>query len=251
MTNDNASPRTIVIPTIGFVFTTSTMPLTKRNASREANKLASKEGDWNLAAVGATTETRTRTRGNGKGRPNLDLARKNKAIICDISSDSESEVEEEGGGAKAIPVPDEEIVPPKTRKRPPHTRVIVEVNNLEAAFEKFKCPSCGEATVELKLWTVCIATSLSFVCKRKACVFAFQPMKAAPTTLHAAQNDNYERTTDYAVNVLYVLGFMSMGDAHTEAGRLLGWAIRLTYNNGELLVPYYRTENWPRYPETV
>ena len=28
--------------------------------------------------------------------------------------------------------------------------------------------------------------------------------------------------TDYAINVLYVLGFISMGDAHTEAGRLLG-----------------------------
>jgi hypothetical protein len=34
--------------------------------------------------------------------------------------------------------------------------------------------------------------------------------------------DGYERMTDRALNVLYVLGFISMGDAHTEAGRLLG-----------------------------
>jgi hypothetical protein len=37
-------------------------------------------------------------------------------------------------------------------------------------------------------------------------------------------NDDYkyEKMTDYALNVLYVLGFISVGDAHTEAGRLLG-----------------------------
>jgi hypothetical protein len=35
-------------------------------------------------------------------------------------------------------------------------------------------------------------------------------------------NDNYERSTDFAINVLYVLGFISMGDAHSEAARLLG-----------------------------
>jgi hypothetical protein len=78
-------------------------------------------------------------------------------------------------------------------------------------------------------------------------------MKAAPTTLHAANNDNYERTTDYAVNVLYVLGFMSMGDAHTEAGRLLG-LLGLpndTTMERESLVPYYRTENRSRHPETM
>jgi hypothetical protein len=36
------------------------------------------------------------------------------------------------------------------------------------------------------------------------------------------EDDNFERTTDYALNVLYVLGFISMGDGPTEAGRLLG-----------------------------
>jgi hypothetical protein len=34
--------------------------------------------------------------------------------------------------------------------------------------------------------------------------------------------DNYERMTDFAVNVLYVLGCISVGDGHTEAGRMLG-----------------------------
>jgi hypothetical protein len=35
-------------------------------------------------------------------------------------------------------------------------------------------------------------------------------------------NDGHERSTNYAVNVLYVLGFLSCGDGCTEAARLLG-----------------------------
>jgi hypothetical protein len=34
--------------------------------------------------------------------------------------------------------------------------------------------------------------------------------------------DNRERSTDYAINVLYVVGFLSVGDRGTEAARLLG-----------------------------
>ena len=40
--------------------------------------------------------------------------------------------------------------------------------------------------------------------------------------MHEDERCEYERMTDYAVNVLYVLGFISIGDAHTEAGWLLG-----------------------------
>jgi hypothetical protein len=35
--------------------------------------------------------------------------------------------------------------------------------------------------------------------------------------MHKEQDDNFERTTDYALNVLYVFG-----EGPTEAGRLLG-----------------------------
>jgi hypothetical protein len=40
--------------------------------------------------------------------------------------------------------------------------------------------------------------------------------------MHEVDDDGYERSTDYAINVLYILGFISMGDAHSEAARLLG-----------------------------
>jgi hypothetical protein len=50
---------------------------------------------------------------------------------------------------------------------------------------------------------------------------SYSPGKCAKTTMHP--NDGYERMTDHALNVLYVVGFISMGDAHTEAARLLGF----------------------------
>jgi hypothetical protein len=49
-----------------------------------------------------------------------------------------------------------------------------------------------------------------------ACTNAFNK------TIHLENNDNFERSTDYAINVLYVLGFISVGDGCTEAARLLG-----------------------------
>jgi hypothetical protein len=39
---------------------------------------------------------------------------------------------------------------------------------------------------------------------------------------YVLDNDNYERSSDYAVDVLYILGFISMGDGCTEEARLLG-----------------------------
>ena len=40
--------------------------------------------------------------------------------------------------------------------------------------------------------------------------------------IHDNNEDDYERVTDYAVNVLYVLSFLSCGDGGNEAARVLG-----------------------------
>jgi hypothetical protein len=69
---------------------------------------------------------------------------------------------------------------------------------------------------------VCIASSIGIECVNEACGFFFHPQPPAGTTIHLARDDNFERTTDYAINVLYILGFISMGDGCTEAARLLG-----------------------------
>ena len=75
----------------------------------------------------------------------------------------------------------------------------------------------------MNLRTVCIATSIELVCHNKDCSYVSDFARPSLTTLHSDKEDkNYERMTDYAINVLYVLGFISVGDGHTEAGRLLG-----------------------------
>jgi hypothetical protein len=50
---------------------------------------------------------------------------------------------------------------------------------------------------------------------------SYSPGQCAKTTMH--DDDGYERMTDQALNVLYVLGFITMEDGHTEAARLLGF----------------------------
>ena len=54
------------------------------------------------------------------------------------------------------------------------------------------------------------------------CGYLFYADQPTPTTIHLERNDNFERSTDYAINVLYVLGFIAVGDGCTEAARTLG-----------------------------
>jgi hypothetical protein len=61
------------------------------------------------------------------------------------------------------------------------------------------------------------------ICNNGDCTYQSNLDRPSPTTMHDNDKYNsYERMTDYAANVLYVLGFISVGDGATEAGRLLG-----------------------------
>jgi hypothetical protein len=108
-------------------------------------------------------------------------------------------------------------------KKPPHTRVLLEVSQLQQAFEGHRCPECDEP-LELKLQTMCIASSIELICNNEECCYQSEFNRPSQATMHA--DDKYtsfiERMTNYAANVLYVLGFISVGDGATEAGRLLG-----------------------------
>jgi uncharacterized protein with PIN domain len=178
----------------------------------EGKRLSNKESDWNL--VGAGDPTISRTRGAGK--------RKQRPIDPPSSSSSDGEWEERESDEEEDEEDEEdEAILLKNKEKPMHERVMLEVKHIELAFEKFsKCPECGKGLV-LQLNTVCIATAMSIHCNDPECDFiAYSPGYCAKTTMHGG--DGYERMTDHALNVLYVLGFISMGDAHTEAARLLG-----------------------------
>jgi predicted RNA-binding Zn-ribbon protein involved in translation (DUF1610 family) len=108
-----------------------------------------------------------------------------------------------------------------SKKKPTNNRVILEVAMLEQAFQDFPCPDCGQY-LELEISKLCIASSIELVCNNKDCSYVGNFKKPITTKIHANDDYKYEKMTDYALNVLYVLGFISVGDAHTEAGRLLG-----------------------------
>jgi hypothetical protein len=95
------------------------------------------------------------------------------------------------------------------------------VGHIHDVFAELACPRCA-GPMKVNLRTVCIASSLGLECLNEACGYLFHAAPPAATSIHLARNDNFERSTDYAVNVLYVLGFIAVGDGCTEAARLLG-----------------------------
>jgi hypothetical protein len=188
----------------------------------ERKRLGFEEPDWKGLPSGRTT--RSRTRGGGEGRPNLEkasLGHVAKEVVVVLESTSGSDGDDESfGGEEGEPTATAVVV---AKKKPTHSRVILEVAHLERAFQNFPCPKCSEP-LELKLRTVCIATNIDLVCNNKDCSYTCDLERPMPTTIHDEEefSGSYERMTDYAVNVLYVLGFISVGDGSTEAGRLLG-----------------------------
>jgi hypothetical protein len=185
----------------------------------ERRRLTSQEDDWHLPGRQEGAAALIRTRGGGFGKPNFLRRQQEESIDVDdpptedavaVAEDIEEEEEEE-----------EENATTRNPMKPTHSRVLVKVSQLEQAFVDQPCPECGNS-VELKLRTVCIATSIDLVCNNKKCNFVCNFDKCTTTTMHIDEPCKYERMTDYAVNVLFVLGFISVGDGHTEAGQLLG-----------------------------
>ena len=124
------------------------------------------DDDWNLPGQ-RTDALTTRTRGGGSGRP--DLARKEDVVVAVVDDTTEAEavaVAEEEEEEEEEDDEDEEEAPADKCKKPKHTRVLVEVAQLEGAFAGRACPECHEC-LELKLRTVCIATSIDLVCNNK------------------------------------------------------------------------------------
>jgi hypothetical protein len=68
---------------------------------------------------------------------------------------------------------------------------------------------------------MCLASSLVVCCKDKVCGFVDHSEAPAPAKVGETTDDR-ARSTDYALNMLYVLGCIANGDGCTEAIRLLG-----------------------------
>jgi hypothetical protein len=107
-----------------------------------------------------------------------------------------------------------------TNLRPAATRVILEAEMLLATLgENCRCSEC-KSPVLVELKTICLATSIELTCTNAKCGYIYY--SHPPAQVKAENEDRRERSTDYAVNVLYVLGMLCCGDGCTEAARLLG-----------------------------
>jgi hypothetical protein len=66
-------------------------------------------------------------------------------------------------------------------------------------------------------------TQIILTCKDKECGFVFKSPSLQGANLDDNNNDERKRTTDFAVNIMYVIGFESVGDdGGVEAAQILG-----------------------------
>jgi hypothetical protein len=195
----------------------------KASSTKEKAKLAlSLEGDWKLRG---SSPVLNRTRGAGQGKPNLNKRFVNEQSPVPAASSSSSSSYDsdwsyhQSEDSDCIPSDDGEVA---EDKKPPATRVIVEVEGLVSTLEMNSiCMQCdGPVTPTLR--TLCLATSIMLSCKDPSCGFIYHSTPPAEVDVDNDTGDHRERTTDYAINILYVLGFLSCGDGCTEAARLLG-----------------------------
>jgi hypothetical protein len=191
-------------------------------------KQQAKEDDWNLAGIGGKDKPKSRTRGGGKGRPDFERTRQYLLI-----ESSDEEANDEVNAVVVEPVPTEEEEEEEAGleedddeeeghgdKKPPASRVILEVKPLQELLAKnCRCPEC-EGPVEPTFSTTCLETSISLACCNEECGYLFYGDSPAVTDMN--NRDNRQRMSDYALNMLYVVGFLGCGDGGTEAGRLLG-----------------------------
>lgn len=150
------------------------------------------EADWNLVRdVGLTT----RTRGGGNGRPDFEMVARRKDPSLDVvfSAADKDEATESSEGQDDESAASAPTATPTAK--PTHTRVILEVSQLEQVFQKFPCPDCGD-NLELNLRTVCIATYIRLDCNNKRCSFVSDYDKPCTTTMHVDDRGDYERMTD-------------------------------------------------------
>jgi hypothetical protein len=174
----------------------------------EKTKLSFRESDWNLACGVIPSRTRA-----GARKP-ITLPRRSMDETVDSdadSSDDEDDVDED----------EEEDEDEDMWVKPPATRVMLEVNALIQCFEKNSVCGYCNGPVNASIKTLCLASSVVLSCKDPDCEYTYHSKRPALAKV-SEPIDNRERTTDYAINVLYVLGFVASGDGCTEAARLLG-----------------------------
>jgi hypothetical protein len=202
----------------------STMSMSSsRNTVREEARLRLGEDGWNL--ISGSTGTTSRTRHGGSGRPNPHHRRshfnEDPTSSTDSDYEADSSSDDESASSDDSSSVELEVEEDDDNKKPPPTRLFVELESLKKCMEKnCRCPNCN-GPVEMKVKTLCLASNVMVCCLDNTC--GYVDVSDQPATAELGEKtDDRERSTDFAINILYVLGFLSSGDGGTEAARLLG-----------------------------
>jgi len=187
----------------------------KPKPASESSRLSASSG-WNLASP---TPSLSRTRGK---RIHLELSlsadRPESPARIDMSCNA-TDV-----SSLAEPL-SEETPPPTKQSKPSATRGIFELETLKTSFEKHACcPECKSGLIAT-FPTCCIASGLRLQCSNDFCSFVDiqRPKLTADMPLPAnCGSPLIERSTDYSINIMHVLGFLASGDGGAKAGRTLG-----------------------------
>jgi hypothetical protein len=197
-------------------------------AAIESYKLAPPDSGWNLAGCAAPA-SRTRS-GHGSEKSTSSGSKAADAAVdavgreppqapLIIETDTDADADDEAEEDEDLDESEEEHEE-KKRSKPEATRVIIEVSAMMDTLAKnCRCMECG-SEIKPELETTCIATSIKLTCKSSACGYLFY--SGPPATASVGKVDKRERSTDYAVNVLFVVGLLACGDGCTEAAKVLG-----------------------------
>jgi hypothetical protein len=166
----------------------------------------------------------TRTCHGGKGQ--TCFQHRKKAFIEPISSGSSEESTNESGGEDVEEDIDEvdDILEPlpagvkvemeesEDGKKPANTRAILEVGGLiDTMATLCWCPCC-DASMKPSMTTLCLASTLTVACTNEVCGYIHVMSDAAKAEIGDQSRASRNRSTNYAINVLWVLGFISVGD---------------------------------------
>jgi len=115
---------------------------------------------------------------------------------------------------------------PKGRKTTSlmRTRATFEAEAIRSLESYLVCPTC-QSSIEVETPTVGIASGIRLKCRNDFCSFLHikRPQSTNFDLPASAGSPLITRTTDFAVNILFVLSMLCSGDGPTEAGRVIGW----------------------------
>ena len=106
--------------------------------------------------------------------------------------------------------------------KPTNSRVTLETGPLIDFMERnTRCKEC-QGLVKVQEQTTCVASTLNLRCIDGVNCGYIDYMDK-PAAANVGSEDNRERNTDYAINLLYVLSMISCGDGGKEAQNILGF----------------------------